>query len=163
MTQKKIQNKILKRNQLKSLVRRLKRRNKKIVFTNGCFDILHIGHVRYLRKAKSLGDILIVGVNDDKGVRRLKGKDRPIMPEMDRAEIISSLEFVDYVVLFHEETPNNLIHAIMPDIHVKGADYRNKEIAEKKALDSYGGKLVLVNLTKGKSSTETIKKCGHSI
>jgi D-beta-D-heptose 7-phosphate kinase/D-beta-D-heptose 1-phosphate adenosyltransferase len=119
--------KILNWDKLKKTVDRLKAKNKKVVFTNGCFDIIHIGHVRYLKEAKGLGDILIVGLNSDRSVSSIK-PNRPINPQNHRAEILSSLEMVDYVVLFDEKTPYELIKLIQPDILVKGGDWKKEEI-----------------------------------
>ena len=119
--------KILTRDKLQKTVVRLKARGKKIVFTNGCFDIIHIGHVRYLKEAKALGDILIIGLNSDKSVSSIKPS-RPINPQDHRAEVLSSLEMVDYVILFDEETPYELIKFIQPDILVKGGDWKKEEI-----------------------------------
>jgi D-beta-D-heptose 7-phosphate kinase/D-beta-D-heptose 1-phosphate adenosyltransferase len=119
--------KILNWDKLKKTVDRLKAKNKKVVFTNGCFDIIHIGHVRYLKEAKGLGDILIIGLNSDRSVSSIK-PDRPINPQNHRAEILSSLEMVDYVVLFDEKTPYELIKLIQPDILVKGGDWKKEEI-----------------------------------
>jgi glycerol-3-phosphate cytidylyltransferase len=133
-------------------------RKSKVVFTNGCFDLIHLGHVRYLKEAKNLGDILVVGLNSDYSVKKLKGKGRPILPQEARAEIISSLSFVDYVVIFDEETPERLISLIKPDVHVKGGDYKGKEIPERKIVESYGGKVILVNMVKGYSTTSLIEK-----
>ena len=132
----------------------LKAKDKKIVFTNGCFDLVHAGHVQYLEDAKSLGDILIVGLNSDKSVRKLKGNGRPINTHDDRALILAALEVVDYVVIFNEENPYELIKAIRPNILVKGADYEGKEIIGADMVDE----LVLVEFITGKSSTETIKR-----
>ena len=134
------------------------RKFKKIVFTNGCFDILHIGHVKYLQQAKSLGDILIVGVNSDASVRKLKGEFRPIMSEKERAEVIAALECVDYVVIFPELTPKNLIRIVKPDIHVKGGDWKAKQIPETNLVQSYGGKVVIVDEVEGYSTSEIIRK-----
>ena len=119
--------KILSWDKLKKTVVRLKAKNKKVVFTNGCFDIIHIGHVRYLKEAKGLGDVLIIGLNSDKSVSSIK-PDRPINPQNHRAEVLSSLEMVDYVVLFDEETPYELIKLIQPDVLVKGGDWKKGEI-----------------------------------
>ena len=119
--------KILTWDRLKKTVDKLKAKNKKVVFTNGCFDIIHIGHVRYLKQAKALGDVLIVGLNSDKSVSSIK-PNRPINPQNHRAEVLSSLEMVDYVVLFDEETPYELIRLIQPDILVKGGDWKKEEI-----------------------------------
>jgi rfaE bifunctional protein nucleotidyltransferase chain/domain len=119
--------KILNWDKLKETVDRLRADGKKIVFTNGCFDIIHIGHIRYLKKAKALGDVLVIGLNSDKSVSRIKPK-RPINPQKHRAEILSSLEMVDYVALFDEETPYELIKSLQPDILVKGGDWKKEDI-----------------------------------
>ena len=134
------------------------RKFKKIVFTNGCFDILHMGHVKYLQQAKSLGDILIVGVNSDASVRKLKGELRPIMSEKERAEVIAALECVDYVVIFPEMTPENLIRVVKPDIHVKGGDWKIEQIPEANLVQSYGGKVVIVDEIEGYSTSEIIRR-----
>jgi len=120
-------NKVAGRSALKEIVDGLKSLGKKIVFTNGCFDLVHVGHVRYLREAKALGDVLVVGLNTDDSVRRLK-PNRPVMPEAERAEVLASLEMVDYVTLFHEDTPYELIKLLRPDVLVKGGDWRKEEI-----------------------------------
>ncbi len=145
---------------LKELIKLLnfKEKKSKVVFTNGCFDLIHLGHVRYLKQAKNLGDVLVVGVNSDESVRRLKGKGRPILPQEARAEIISSFSFVDYVVIFGEETPEKLISLLKPDIHVKGGDYKGKEIPERRIVESYEGKVILVDLIEGYSTTSIIEK-----
>ena len=132
--------------------------NQKIVFTNGCFDILHVGHVDYLRKAADLGDILVVGLNSDESVHKLKGASRPINNQDDRAEVLSALSFVDYIAIFNEDTPLDLIKAIQPDVLVKGADYQPEEIAGRKEVEGRGGKLVLIPFVEGKSTTNIIKK-----
>ena len=150
--------KIIKRNNLKKICDRLRKRNKTIVFTNGCFDLLHVGHIRYLKKAKSMGDILIVGLNSDRSVRRLKGKGRPLTPLAERGEILGSLEMVNYVVPFSETRPDNLIRLIRPHIHVKGGDYTLKEIPEATLVASLGGKTKIVPLVKGRSTTSLIRK-----
>jgi len=136
----------------------LKVDKKRVVFTNGCFDILHLGHIKYLQKAKSLGDILIVGVNSNSSVKRLKGVDRPINDEFDRAYLLASLEVVDYVVIFQEDTPYELIKKIQPDILVKGGDYKNKEVVGSDIVD----KVQLIEFIDDKSTTniiERIKTC----
>jgi D-beta-D-heptose 7-phosphate kinase / D-beta-D-heptose 1-phosphate adenosyltransferase len=133
---------------------RLKQEGKKIVFTNGCFDILHVGHVKYLQEAKSYGDVLIVGLNADSSVRELKGPTRPVNPEADRAYILAALEAVDYVVIFSEETPHDLIRNIAPDILVKGGDYEGKKVVGAE----FAGELRLVNFVDGKSTTATIER-----
>lgn len=131
---------------------------KKVVFTNGCFDILHAGHVSYLQKAKELGDILVVGLNSDKSIKRIKGPTRPINSEKDRAAVLSSLKCVDFVIIFNEDTPDRIIKQIHPDILVKGADYKNKEIVGKTFVESYNGKVELIPFVKGKSTTKIIER-----
>lgn len=143
---------------LRGLKEKLKGSRKKVVFTNGCFDILHAGHVRYLKKARSLGDILVVGLNSDSSIKKLKGKDRPIVNEGERAEVLSALESVDYVVLFSEETPIKLIESIRPKILAKGADWGRGNIVGQEFVESTGGKVVRVRLVKGRSTTNIIKK-----
>lgn len=140
--------------EIESVVIELKEKKRRIVFTNGCFDLLHSGHVRYLEKSKSFGDILIVGLNSDKSVKKLKGSNRPINNQHDRAYILASLEVIDFVVIFDEDTPLNLIEHIKPDILVKGGDYKNKEIVGK----DIAKKLKVVEFVKGKSTTNTIEK-----
>ena len=146
--------KIISFNEAKKLAENLKKENKKIVFTNGCFDILHIGHVKYLQKAKTLGDILIVGVNSNKSVKRLKGNNRPVNDEYDRAYLLSSLEVVDYVVIFEEDTPYELIKKIKPDILVKGKDYEGKEVVG----SDIAKEVKLIEFINGKSTTNIINK-----
>jgi len=140
--------------EIESIVRRYVSNGKKIVFTNGCFDILHVGHVKYLQKAKSFGDILIVGLNSDESVSRLKGPTRPINIAQDRAYLLAALEAVDFVVPFSEDTPYELIKMIRPDILVKGGDYEGKEVVG----TEFAGKLKLVDFVNGKSTTKTIEK-----
>jgi len=140
--------------EIKSLVAGLKERNKKIVFTNGCFDILHVGHAKYLEEAKGFGDVLIIGLNSDASVTTLKGEGRPINPQMDRAYILAALESVDYVVIFDEETPYDLIKIIKPHTLVKGGDYEGKDVAGQ----DIAGELKLVQFIDGKSTTKTIEK-----
>jgi D-beta-D-heptose 7-phosphate kinase/D-beta-D-heptose 1-phosphate adenosyltransferase len=132
----------------------LRKKSRKIVFTNGCFDILHIGHIKYLEKAKSFGDILIVGLNSDDSIRRLKGKNRPINAKDDRAYILASLEVVDYLVVFDQDTPFELISLIKPDILVKGSDYSDKKVAGQDIVNE----LKLVKIIEGKSTTQTIER-----
>ena len=136
----------------------LRRENKKIVFTNGCFDIIHAGHVRYLTAAKNFGDILVVGLNTDESVRRLKGNSRPINNQNDRAEVLLGLKAVDYVIFFGEQTAENLIAEIKPDIYVKGGDYTFETLPEAKIVQSYGGRVELVNLVAGRSTSNVIQK-----
>lgn len=133
-------------------------RDKKVVFTNGCFDILHIGHVRYMQEAAKLGDILVIGLNSDASVKRLKGPERPVNTEMERAELLCALGFVDYVVIFDEDTPYNLISEIQPDVLVKGGDYQPNEVAGKDIVEARGGKVVIIPFVPGKSTTKIIEK-----
>lgn len=139
---------------LVNLSNELHSKRKKIIFTNGCFDILHIGHVKYLEKAKSHGDILIVAVNSDESVKKIKGPTRPINSENDRAYILASLETVDYVVVFNEETPYEVIKKCKPHILVKGGDYKGKDVVGKDLVDE----LILVDFIKGESTTKIIEK-----
>lgn len=143
---------------LKKKILFLKRKGKRIVFTNGCFDILHYGHVMYLQKARSYGDILVVGLNSDLSVRKLKGENRPIVGEKDRARVLAALACVDYVVLFQEDTPIKLIRSLKPDVLVKGADWENKYIAGSCEVKESGGRVVTVNLAAGRSTTNIIQK-----
>lgn len=136
---------------------KLKKEGKKIVFTNGCFDILHRGHIEYLSKAKELGDVLIVGLNSDSSVRGIKGEGRPIVPQEDRAIILSSLYFVDYVVIFEELTPYELISKIVPDVLVKGSDWSPENVVGRDIVEANGGKVVLIELTPNRSTTNIIK------
>jgi len=131
---------------------------KKIVFTNGCFDLIHRGHIDYLRLSKNLGDILVVGLNSDRSVRRIKGPGRPITPEEDRAEILAALDFVDYIILFDEDTPFELIKAIVPDILAKGADWSENEIVGAEIVKAAGGEVARIPLTPGKSTSGLIGK-----
>ena len=141
-------------NEIDQLSDELKAKNRKIVFTNGCFDILHLGHIKYLETAKSLGDILILGLNSDRSVSALKGDERPINSQVDRAYILAALEVVDYVVIFDEDTPYNLIKLIKPNILVKGSDYKGKKVVGEDIAEE----LILVEFIEGKSSSKTIEK-----
>lgn len=134
------------------------RKNKTVVFTNGCFDLLHIGHVRYLKEARALGDILVVGINSDDSVKRLKGPTRPIQNESDRAEILSSLGAVDFTVIFTEDTPAKLIEKVRPDILVKGGDWKPEQIVGSDFVMSYGGKVLSLQFVEGRSTTKLIEK-----
>jgi D-sedoheptulose 7-phosphate isomerase len=142
---------------LKPLVNRLKQEKRKIVFTNGCFDILHIGHIRYLQEARQLGDALIVGINKDTSVAALKGKGRPIIPFAERAEIVAALKCVDYTIGFDEPSPDNLIREISPDFHVKGGDYNIDKLPEANLVRALGGREVIVNMVEGYSTTRLIR------
>jgi len=132
--------------------------DKEIVFTNGCFDILHVGHVRYLQAAKVKGDLLVVGLNSDSSVKELKGEKRPIVPEKERAEMLAALEVIDYVVIFDELTAKGVIGKLQPDIYVKGGDYQVEELPEAEVVYKYGGKIELVKEVKGASTTNIVKE-----
>jgi cytidyltransferase-related domain len=138
----------------------LRRKGKKIVFTNGCFDILHVGHVDYLSKARRLGDILVVGLNSDSSVKAIKGKGRPINKESDRAKVLSSLYFVDYITVFSESTPESLIKKVRPDILVKGGDWKIKDIVGGTFVKSYGGLIKRISFVKGYSTSSIIERSG---
>ncbi len=130
----------------------------RVVFTNGCFDLIHLGHVRYLQKARSLGDQLIVALNDDKSVRNLKGKGRPLVPAMERAEVIGALGCVDWVAFFEENTPAALIKALQPDVLVKGGDWTVNQIVGRNVVEAAGGTVLAIPFEKGYSTTDVIRK-----
>ncbi|CUS76415.1 rfaE bifunctional protein, domain II [Candidatus Kryptonium thompsonii] len=149
--------KVVNINEIVQIVKELKSEGKKVVFTNGCFDILHRGHVEYLAKAKELGDVLIVGLNSDSSVKQIKGDGRPIVSQEDRAFILSNLAFVDYVVIFDEPTPYELISKIIPDVLVKGNDWAIEDVVGRDIVEANGGRVVLVELTPNRSTTNIIK------
>ncbi len=151
---------LVKREDLQKLLNDLRIQNKKIVTTNGCFDILHVGHVRYLQKTKTFADVMIVCLNSDISVKKIKGPDRPINNEDDRAEILCALECVDYVVMFDESSPENLLCEIKPDVHTKGADYTIETLPEAKSIIANGGRIEFISFVEGKSTTNVIKKIG---
>ena len=151
-------NKLVTQKELSNLLNDLRTAEKTIVTTNGCFDILHVGHVRYLRKAKELGDVLIVALNSDISVRNIKGPNRPINNENDRVEVLSALSFVDYIVLFDENSPGDLLAFIKPDIHTKGADYSIETLPELKVIVENGGRVEFIELVEGKSTTSLLEK-----
>ena len=153
MSKSKIKNKP----SLKKALTRLKRNRKKIVFTNGCFDILHRGHVELLEKARRLGDILIVAINTDASVKKIKGPRRPVNNLSDRAKVLAALEVVDYVTWFPEPTPSKIIKALRPDVLVKGGDWKHSEIVGKTFLASYGGKVKTIPYVKGYSTTSILR------
>ena len=149
---------LIERKNIVDFCEKLRKSNKKIVFTNGCFDILHVGHVRYLSSAKEFGDVLIVGLNNDSSVKMLKGDNRPINLENDRAEVLLGLKAVDHVVLFEEKTAESLIAEIKPDIYVKGGDYTLETLPEAKIVQSYDGRVEFIPMVAGRSTTNVIKK-----
>jgi len=147
---------LIKRSDIAKLIRKLRQSRKTVGFSNGVFDVLHRGHVDYLAEAKSLVDVLVVGLNSDASVRRLKGRGRPFQKQSDRAEILLALRAVDYVVLFGEDTPAKLIELVRPDVLVKGADYRIKDIVGSEFVKSYGGAVRRIRLRRGRSSSGLI-------
>ena len=148
--------KIKTREELQRLIHNLKRSGKRIVFTNGCFDILHVGHVRYLEQAKSLGDVLVVGINSDRSVRGLKGPRRPILPVEERGEILSGLGCTDYVTVFDEPTPFELVSLLQPDVLVKGGDWTPEQVVGREVVEGSGGRVVILPFVEGSSTTNII-------
>ena len=136
----------------------LRKGGQKVVFTNGCFDILHAGHVTYLEAAKAQGDVLVLGLNTDESVRRLKGPERPINNELDRAKVVGALKAVGYVVFFGEQTAEAVIAEVKPDVYVKGGDYTLDTLPEAKIVQSYGGKVAFIDMVEGRSTTNIINK-----
>ena len=141
---------------LEKSCREIRLKNKKIIFTNGCFDILHPGHIHILSKAKSLGDILVVGLNSDQSVKKLKGDKRPLISEDDRSRVLLSLRFVDYVIIFNELTPLKVIKKIKPDFLVKGGDYNENDIVGSDIVKAYGGQIEIIKFLDGYSSSNYI-------
>lgn len=151
-------NSILDLEELKQIVSMAKSTGKSVVFTNGCFDIIHGGHIEFLQRAKALGDILIVGLNSDSSVRALKGNGRPIKIEMERANILAALKYVDFITIFSESTPENLIRAIRPNVLVKGDDYKINEVVGREIVEGYGARVELIPIVQGLSTTRTVEK-----
>lgn len=155
--------KVVERSELAGIVADAKSSGKTVVFTNGCFDILHVGHVRYLQEARRRGDVLVVGLNTDESVRKLKGAGRPVNPAPHRAEVLAALECVDYVSMFAEDTPVELIQAIRPDIDIKGGDYRIEEMPEAEVMRAIGGRVEIIPFaetdSEGFSTTDTLNRC----
>ena len=149
---------LVQRTELNNLLKKLREEGKTIVTTNGCFDILHVGHVRYLEKTKTFADVLIVALNSDKSVKSIKGDSRPINNENDRAEVLSGLKSVDYVVLFDEDSPIDLLLQIKPDVYTKGADYTLETLPEAKPIMDAGGRIEFISFVEGKSTTSIIEK-----
>lgn len=149
---------LVQREDLRALIDRIHHAGKTVVTTNGCFDILHVGHVRYLEKTKTFGDYLIVLLNSDKSVKSIKGPSRPVNNEMDRAEILSALRCVDYVVLFDEDSPRNLLDEMKPDVYTKGADYTMETLPEADIMKKNGTRVEFIDFVEGKSTTKTIEK-----
>jgi rfaE bifunctional protein nucleotidyltransferase chain/domain len=141
---------------LKPLLQAAQRDGKKVVFANGCFDLLHVGHVRYLQSARAAGDLLVVALNSDRSVRSLKGAGRPLQSERARAEIIGSMECVDYVLIFDEPTVDGLLRELQPDVHAKGTDYTSETVPERETVRSYGGRVAIVGDSKAHSTRDLI-------
>jgi len=155
---KAIQNKILKLTTLKRKISQLRKEGKTIAWTNGCFDILHLGHVSYLQAAKKKDRVLIIGLNSDKSVRKIKGAKRPIVPEDERAGVLAALSCIDYITLFDDATPQKVIEILKPDILIKGADWKGKAVAGSDVIKSYGGKIEYIKFIDRCSSTNIIEK-----
>ncbi len=153
-----MQGKLFQREELKTELERLQREGKKIVFTNGCFDILHVGHTRYLKEAKQLGDVLVLALNSDDSVRAIKGDKRPLVPENERADVVASLTSVDYVTIFSETTPLTLIEYIKPDVLVKGGDWAEESIVGRESVVKWGGRVAIIPEIKGASTTNIVAK-----
>jgi rfaE bifunctional protein nucleotidyltransferase chain/domain len=149
------------RNALARICEQARDEKRVVVTTNGCFDILHVGHVRILKQSRALGDLLVVGINSDDSVKRLKGSSRPINNEQDRAEVLASLACVDYVTIFDEDTPVEFLKAAKPNIHVKGSDYKPADLAETPVVESFGGRVEILPLVPGKSTTGLVEKIQH--
>lgn len=143
---------------LKRKVGRLKQDGKRVVFTNGCFDILHYGHTKYLQDAKAKGDYLVVAINSDSSIKKIKTKDRPVVGQADRLRVVAALGCVDFVVLFNEDNPLRVIKALKPDILIKGSDWSKKRIVGADFVESYGGRVETINLVKGRSTSAIIEK-----
>jgi D-beta-D-heptose 7-phosphate kinase/D-beta-D-heptose 1-phosphate adenosyltransferase len=152
-----LKEKIKTKEDLCRILQNLKRKGKRIVFTNGCFDLLHLGHIRYLEKAKALGDILVIGVNSDHSVRNLKGPQRPILTEEERAEILSSLGCVDYITIFDEADPLELISSIQPNILVKGGDWTKETTIGREVVEKLGGEVIIIPFVEGASTSNLIE------
>lgn len=150
--------KIFQLNDLVEIRAELRRRGSKVVFTNGCFDLLHPGHVHLFREAKKLGDVLIVAVNDDSSVKKIKGRGRPVFPLEERLEVLEALEDIDYLTSFQEETPAKVIKTILPDILVKGGDWKREEVVGREDVENAGGKLVIIPYIEGHSSSGIIER-----
>jgi D-glycero-beta-D-manno-heptose 1-phosphate adenylyltransferase len=151
---------ILNREELVQRVNADRQHGSRIIFANGCFDVLHVGHVRYLAGARELGDVLVVGVNSDDQVARLKGPGRPVLPAQERAEIVAALEFVSYVTVFDEPTVEELLLALKPDVHAKGTDYTEDSVPERNVVRSYGGRVAIVGDPKDHSTSEILARLG---
>ena len=158
-----LKDKIKSQRQLKKILVALKARGQRIVFTNGCFDLLHYGHVQYLEKAKKTGDCLVVALNSDVSARRIKGRNRPIINQKDRMRVVAALASVDFVTLFNQDTPLKIIRELRPDILVKGADWHKSKIVGSEEIRAYGGKVYAIKLARGRSTTNLIRKIAQQL
>jgi len=149
--------------QLTKIIEGQKKKGKQVVLANGCFDLIHIGHIRYLKESKKKGDVLVVALNSDSSVRKLKGKGRPILNENERAEIISSFSFVDYITFFNEEKVDKVLLSLKPHVHAKGSDYTEETVPEKETVQDYGGKIAITGGPKVKSTSKLIEKIAAKI
>jgi D-beta-D-heptose 7-phosphate kinase / D-beta-D-heptose 1-phosphate adenosyltransferase len=149
--------KVKEREEFLKIIKGLKAKDKRIVFTNGCFDLLHVGHIRYLEEARTLGDVLVVGVNSDSSVRKLKGPERPILPVEERTEILSGLGCVDYITTFDELDPLTLITSLQPNVLVKGGDWTKEQIVGREVVEKSGGEVVVIPFVKGASTSNVIE------
>jgi len=149
--------------ELRKIIAREKAAGKTIVLANGCFDLFHVGHIRYLREAKGQGDVLVVAINSDSSVRKLKGTARPILPQSERAEILASFSFVDYVTIFRDPNVEKILLALQPSIHVKGSDYTEETVPEKDTVKKYGGKMAIAGGPKVRSTSKIIKMIASGI
>jgi rfaE bifunctional protein nucleotidyltransferase chain/domain len=150
--------KILERKRLKEKVEALRKNGKKIAFTNGCFDILHVGHVRYLTEARKNADILILALNSDSSVRAIKGEKRPLVPEEERAEVLAAIECIDFITIFQESTPLELINLLKPDFLIKGGDWPEDKVVGRDEIKKWGGRVIIIPEIKGKSTTNIVEK-----
>ncbi|MBN2119451.1 MAG: D-glycero-beta-D-manno-heptose 1-phosphate adenylyltransferase [Candidatus Omnitrophica bacterium] len=150
--------KLIKASRLSPLIKTLKKKNKEIAFTNGCFDLIHPGHIKLLKESKKHADILILGLNSDRSIRKIKGKKRPILNQKARIEILSGISYVDYIVVFRENTPLNLIRKIKPDVLIKGDDWKKDQIVGRTLVEKHRGKVIRIKLKKGYSTSKLIEK-----
>ena len=148
--------------EISAIVSQHQKAGRKVVFANGCFDLLHVGHVRYLEAARALGDVLVLGLNGDKSVRLLKGPGRPLMKQEERAEVLSALECVDYLVLFDDLTAHGILEQLQPDIHAKGTDYTRETVPEKDTVLSYGGSIAIVGDPKDHSTQDFLRRIAQN-
>lgn len=153
--------KIISRAEIAALGECLRKAGRTIVFANGCFDLIHVGHVRYLEEARQQGDVLVVGVNSDRSVQKLKGEGRPLLPEHARAELLAAMESVDYVVIFDDATAGDILRDLRPDVHCKGTDYTEATVPEREVVRSWGGRVVIVGDPKTHSTRDVLARIAH--